>query len=66
MLDRSLLKMDVTKDKLQLLGVSCIFIAAKYEEIMVPNIQDFVYVSADHFLKKDVLAMEKIVFFSFF
>lgn len=61
MLDRSLLSLPITKDNLQLLGVTCMFIAAKFEEIYVPNIQDFVYVAANIFTKKDVLRMENKV-----
>uniref|UniRef100_A0A915D6T7 Cyclin-like domain-containing protein n=1 Tax=Ditylenchus dipsaci TaxID=166011 RepID=A0A915D6T7_9BILA len=62
-LDRALLQMEATVDKnnLQCLGVSCIFVAAKFEEIMVPNIIDFVYVAANVFDKKEVLRMEQSV-----
>lgn len=62
-LDQALTRMDVSKDKLQLLGVSSLFIASKFEEIYVPNIQDFVYISANIFVKKDVLRMEQLVIF---
>uniref|UniRef100_A0A914E7A7 Cyclin B n=1 Tax=Acrobeloides nanus TaxID=290746 RepID=A0A914E7A7_9BILA len=57
-LDRVLGELSVSKDNLQLLGVTCMFIAAKFEEIYVPNIQDFVYIAANIFTKKDVLRME--------
>jgi hypothetical protein len=62
-LDRALCRMDISKDNLQLLGVSCMFIASKFEEIYVPNIQDFVYIAANIFTKKDVLRMEHLVGF---
>jgi len=61
LLDRALQHIPADKGNLQLLGVSCLFIAAKFEEITVPNIQDFVYVAADVFTKRDVLGMEQKV-----
>jgi len=61
-LDRALLRVPVDKGNLQLLGVSCLFVASKFEEITVPNIKDFVYVAADVFTKRDVLRMEQTVF----
>lgn len=35
------------KSKLQLVGVTCLYIAAKYHELMTPNIEDYVYIT-DH------------------
>jgi len=52
MLDRVLSDTPISKDNLQLLGVTCMFIAAKFEEIYVPNIKDFVYIAANIFTKK--------------
>jgi len=60
-LDRALLNLSVDKGNLQLVGVASIFIAAKFEEILVPNIQDFVYVSADAFTRNCILEMERRV-----
>lgn len=37
----------VSKGKFQLFGITCLFIAAKYEEIYPPGLADFVYVCAD-------------------
>ncbi|KAF7637745.1 hypothetical protein Mgra_00002721 [Meloidogyne graminicola] len=47
LLDRSLIAMadSINKENLQLLGVTCLFISSKYEEIMVPNVEDFVAIS---------------------
>ena len=49
----------INKDNLQLLGVSCLFTAAKFEEIIVPHIDDFVQVAAAIFTKEDVFRMEQ-------
>lgn len=44
-LDRYLEKVEVPLDRLQLVGVTCLFIAAKYEEIFSPAIQNYAYVA---------------------
>uniref|UniRef100_A0A914ZCV7 Cyclin-like domain-containing protein n=1 Tax=Panagrolaimus superbus TaxID=310955 RepID=A0A914ZCV7_9BILA len=62
MVDRCLRTMDIKKDKLQLLGATCLFIATKYEEVSIPHITDFVYLAASAFTKRDIMAMERKVF----
>ncbi|KAL3081152.1 hypothetical protein niasHS_012673 [Heterodera schachtii] len=58
-LDRSLLALiEINKTNLQLLGVTCIFIAAKFEEMVMPNVADFVYVAANMFKKEHIMRME--------
>ncbi|KAL3077815.1 hypothetical protein niasHS_011618 [Heterodera schachtii] len=58
-LDRSLLALlGINKTNLQLLGVTCIFIAAKFEEMVMPNVADFVYVAANIFKKEHIMRME--------
>lgn len=46
------------KNKFQLFGVTCLFIAAKFEEIYPPSLSDFVYVCADTYTSEMVLEME--------
>ncbi|KAL3088387.1 hypothetical protein niasHT_028740 [Heterodera trifolii] len=48
----------INKTNLQLLGVTCIFIAAKFEEMVMPNVADFVYVAANMFTKEHIMRME--------
>ncbi|KAL3108681.1 hypothetical protein niasHT_019204 [Heterodera trifolii] len=48
----------INKTNLQLLGVTCIFIAAKFEEMVMPNVADFVYVAANMFKKEHIMRME--------
>lgn len=46
------------KNRFQLFGVTCLFIAAKFEEIYPPSLSDFVYVCADTYTSDMVLEME--------
>jgi len=58
LLDRFLQTGQATKQDLQLIGVTCMFIASKYEEIFTPELSDFVYVTDNSSTKKDILRME--------
>jgi hypothetical protein len=44
-IDRYLEKVPTSKTKLQLVGVTAMFIASKYEEIYAPEVKDFAYVT---------------------
>lgn len=59
--DRFLSFMSVVRSKLQLVGTSAMFIAAKYEEIYPPDVSDFVYITDDSYNKKQVLRMEQLI-----
>eukprot|EP01123_Difflugia_compressa_P012416 TRINITY_DN529_c0_g1_i1.p1 TRINITY_DN529_c0_g1~~TRINITY_DN529_c0_g1_i1.p1 ORF type:complete len:466 (+),score=104.83 TRINITY_DN529_c0_g1_i1:1512-2909(+) len=48
----------VERDKLQLIGVTAMLVASKYEEIYAPECNDFVYVSDGAYTKKQILEME--------
>ena len=45
LIDRFLEKSKVTKTRLQLVGVTALFIASKYEEIYPPELKDFIYIT---------------------
>ncbi|XP_022988827.1 cyclin-A3-1-like [Cucurbita maxima] len=51
----------VDKSKLQLLGVCCMLLASKYEEINPPNVEDFCYITDNTYTKEQVLSMEREV-----
>ena len=53
-LDRFLSKMSVSRSKLQLLGATCMYLAAKFEEIYPPEIAEFVYITDDTYTKRQV------------
>ena len=61
LIDRYLSKKPIHRTKFQLLGVSSLFIAFKYEEIYMKNINDFVDLTARAFDKTEILNMEKII-----
>lgn len=47
--------------KLQLVGITCMLVAAKYEEIYAPQIEDFCYITDNTYAREEVLAMEQQV-----
>jgi cyclin B len=59
LIDRYLSKVETKRSKLQLVGVTAMFIASKYEEIYPPELKDFVYITDGAYIKSDVLKMEK-------
>ena len=58
LIDRYLSKNDTSRPKLQLVGVTSMFIASKYEDIYPPKLKDLVYVTDHAYVKDDVLIME--------
>lgn len=57
-IDRFLSCVKIKRSKLQLVGVSALFIACKYEEIYPPELKTFAYITDNAYQKKDVLEME--------
>lgn len=58
-LDRYLSKVQVSRHKLQLVGVTAMFIACKYEEVVVPESADFVYMTDKAYSKAELIEMER-------
>ncbi|KAA0723572.1 G1/S-specific cyclin-E1 [Triplophysa tibetana] len=52
---------NVLKTTLQLIGISCLFIAAKMEEIYPPKVHQFAYVTDGACSEDDILSMEIII-----
>lgn len=48
----------VTKDRLQLLGATSLFMAGKYEEIYPPTLKEYLSLCENAFTKSDLLAVE--------
>nr|GMD88964.1 putative cyclin-A3-1 [Ipomoea batatas] len=60
-IDRFLSKKPLSRQKLQLLGVSSMLIASKYEEISPPHVEDFCYITDNTYTKQEVVKMEEDV-----
>jgi len=60
-IDRFLSCKVVQLDRLQLVGVTAMFIASKYEEVLSPHVQNFVHVADDGFPESEILAAERFV-----
>ncbi|CAL9767641.1 unnamed protein product [Musa acuminata subsp. burmannicoides] len=57
-IDRYLSGNEINRQRLQLLGVSCMLIAAKYEEICAPQVEEFCYITDNTYFKDEVFQME--------
>ncbi|XP_051223945.1 cyclin-A1-2 [Lolium perenne] len=60
-IDRFLSGNEINRQRLQLLGVACMLIAAKYEEICAPQVEEFCYITDNTYFKDEVLDMEASV-----
>ncbi|KAL4447373.1 hypothetical protein ABPG77_007406 [Micractinium sp. CCAP 211/92] len=61
LIDRFLEAKQVTRKHLQLVGVTAMLVASKYEEIWAPEVRDFVYISDRAYTRDQILNMEKIM-----
>ncbi|KAL2454199.1 Cyclin-A3-2 [Abeliophyllum distichum] len=57
-IDRFLSMNAINRQRLQLLGVSSMLIASKYEEIRPPRVDDFCYITDNTYTKEEVVKME--------
>uniref|UniRef100_A0A0D9ZW29 Uncharacterized protein n=2 Tax=Oryza TaxID=4527 RepID=A0A0D9ZW29_9ORYZ len=60
-IDRYLSSKVINRRKMQLLGVACLLIASKYEEICPPQVEELCYISDNTYTKDEVLKMEASV-----
>ncbi|KAL3641240.1 Cyclin-A1-1 [Castilleja foliolosa] len=60
-IDRYLSGNLMDRQRLQLLGVACMMIASKYEEICAPQVEEFCYITDNTYFKEEVLEMESNV-----
>jgi cyclin B len=65
LIDRLLQLKAVKRQKLQLVGVTAMLIASKYEEIYAPEVRDFVYISDNAYTNDEILAMEALMLNAF-
>ncbi|KAF3833090.1 hypothetical protein F7725_026755 [Dissostichus mawsoni] len=60
-LDRFLQVQPVSRRKLQLVGVTAMLVACKYEEMYAPEVGDFAYITDSAFTKAQILEMEQLI-----
>lgn len=59
LVDRYLSLRDVRRNRLQLVGVTSMLIASKYEEIYAPQVEEFCFITDNTYSKEEVLEMER-------
>lgn len=57
-IDSFLDKNQVKKDKFQLVGITALLIACKYQEIVVPSLTKLNYITDDSYSKKEIILKE--------
>ncbi|CAM8919802.1 unnamed protein product [Rhodiola kirilowii] len=60
-MDRYLSTRCVPRKELQLVGISSMLIASKYEDIWPPEVKDFISISDNSFSREEILWMEKAI-----
>jgi len=60
-IDRFLSHVPVARSKLQLVGVGCLLVASKYEDVSPPTVEDLVYISDNTYSREEILKMEGAV-----
>jgi len=60
-IDRFLSEKVVQLDRLQLVGITAMFIASKYEEVLSPHVANFRHVADDGFTEAEILSAERFV-----
>ncbi|KAG4214182.1 hypothetical protein ERO13_A01G105300v2 [Gossypium hirsutum] len=60
-IDRFLSVHQVVRKKLQLVGITAMLLACKYEEVSVPVVEDLILISDKAYSRKEVLDMEKLM-----
>jgi cyclin A len=56
--DRTLSHFPIPRNKLQMVGVTSLFISAKYNELSPPTVDDFVFITDNTYPKAEILQME--------
>ena len=62
-IDRYLSICQISRTNFQLLGITALMIACKHEEIDLPKIDDFIYITDNAYVKKEVIKMEEDVLY---
>uniref|UniRef100_A0A8H7NCP6 Cyclin N-terminal domain-containing protein n=1 Tax=Bionectria ochroleuca TaxID=29856 RepID=A0A8H7NCP6_BIOOC len=60
-IDRFLSEKVVQLDRLQLVGITAMFIASKYEEVLSPHVENFKRITDDGFSEAEILSAERFI-----
>ncbi|VAI81727.1 unnamed protein product [Triticum turgidum subsp. durum] len=60
-IDRYLARENVARKKLQLVGVTAMLLACKYEEVSVPVVEDLILICDRAYSREDILDMERMI-----
>ncbi|KAF7099001.1 hypothetical protein CFC21_100691 [Triticum aestivum] len=60
-IDRYLARENVARKKLQLVGVTAMLLACKYEEVSVPVVEDLILICDRAYSREDILGMERMI-----
>lgn len=60
-LDRFLAKKAIRRERMQMVSMVALIVAAKYEEIYPPRIKDYIHISANSFTREDMLRYEHYI-----
>jgi G2/mitotic-specific cyclin-B, other len=63
LIDRFLALQSVARKKLQLVGVTALLLACKYEEVTVPVVEDLIIICDHAYTRVELLQMVNILFF---
>ncbi|CAH1422573.1 unnamed protein product [Lactuca virosa] len=58
LIDSFLSQQYIERQKLQLLGITCMLIASKYEEMCAPSVEEFCFITDNTYTKSEVVNME--------
>ncbi|CAH8388994.1 unnamed protein product [Eruca vesicaria subsp. sativa] len=61
LLDRYLSQVPVQKNEMQLIGLTALLLASKYEDYWHPRIKDLISISAEAYTRQQILGMERIM-----
>eukprot|EP01080_Neovahlkampfia_damariscottae_P004445 gene4445-7820_t len=61
LVDRVLSEVNVSRGKLQLVGVTSLYLSAKYFELVTPNVEDYVYITDNSYSKEQIVDLELLI-----
>lgn len=59
LVDRFLSARNISMETLQLVGVTALLVASKYEEVMAPSLENFIYVADGGYTEDEILKAER-------